>query len=322
MHGEVSPYVIPAARRSNALFVGAQAGRARRCVTDGMVVASFAMGLSSDGKRAPSPVSSRTRPSMSGRRWKPERLRRGSAQHMLVGLLSLYFCWAAHPMLAVAVPIDASGLVVEAASWMRGDGGLQGSLPFVALHMLCIVVCFPGTAAFELAAGAVFGLLPGIAAVATAKGLAACITFGVAQTVGRGPLGRWVQDRLQDSGGQEWTARLQQGMKQDAFRFCFLARLSPVPSWVNNYALPLAGVPFGTFLTATLLGMLLPLASNVYSGTAAASLAAALSGSGSGSSATDWMGLSLGIVSALSGAAVVQQLASFALRNGDEQAQN
>lgn len=320
MYGQVAPHIILSARRDSILGASVQAGGSRRYeVTGAMLVASAAMRCNDDGTSAPRSVSPRKKLGMSARRWKPGSMRKGSTRHLLVGVfVLLYIFSSADATLAMAVPFDAASLAMQAASWMLGDGGLMGTFPFVALHILCIVVCFPGTAAFELAAGAVFGLLPGIAAVATAKGLAACITFGVAQMVGQGALGRWALDRLQDSGGQEWTARLQQGVRQDAFRFCFLARLSPVPSWVNNYALPLAGVPFSTFLTATLLGMLLPLASNVYSGTAAASLAVALSGGGNGSSAVDWIGLLLGIVSALSGAAVVQQLASFALRNEGE----
>lgn len=68
---------------------------------------------------------------------------------------------------------------------------------------------------------------------------------------------------------------------------------------MNNYALPLSDVPFSTFLPATLLGMLPPLASNVYSGACAVSLATALQGGAiDGSNVT---GLLLGAFSALSG---------------------
>ena len=133
-------------------------------------------------------------------------------------------------------------------------------MPFIAAHIFAIVLCFPGTAIFELTAGAVFGFLPGVAVVATAKGTAAAATFFVARTARDSPPGQWIQERL-DLEGQDWTEKLERGVKRDAFRFCLLARLSPVPSFINNYALPLAGVPFSSFLPGTLLGMLPPLSS-------------------------------------------------------------
>ncbi|CAJ1461992.1 unnamed protein product [Effrenium voratum] len=88
--------------------------------------------------------------------------------------------------------------------------------------------------------------------------------------------------------------------------------LSPIPSWVNNYALPLADVPLKIYLPATLLGMLPPLAANVYTGSCAASLAAVLDGSG-GASSVDFWGLALGAASALSGAELSGQFRNRSL---------
>jgi len=208
--------------------------------------------------------------------------------------------------------LDSAPMAADLGEWIRGDTSGLGAVPFVAAHVLAIVLCFPGAAIFELTAGAVFGFLPGVVAVASAKGIAASVTFFIARAASEGPLGRWIQDRL-DGEGQGWADKLQRGVQRDAFKFSLLARLSPAPSWVSNYGLPLAGVPLGSFLPATLVGMLPPLASNVYSGAAAASLAAALGGGGVPS--LDWAGVLLGALSALSGAAVVQQLAALALES-------
>lgn len=216
--------------------------------------------------------------------------------------------------------LDSASLAAGLGEWIRGDTSGLGAVPFIAVHIVAIILCFPGTAIFELTAGAVFGFLPGVIVVASAKGLAAAVTFFIARAVRDGPPGRWIQERLdqegQENGGQSWTEKLKRGVRRDAFRFCLLARLSPVPSWINNYALPLAGVSLSSFLPATFLGMLPPLASNVYSGSAAASVAAALS-RGSGVE-FDWIGVSLGILSTLSEAAIVQQLAAVALEEDSE----
>jgi len=195
-----------------------------------------------------------------------------------------------------------------------------GPLAFALAHLCAVVVCFPGTVAFELAAGALFGFLPGVALVTFAKGGAAAVAFALVRLLGDGPVGLWARERASGAGGDEggkWAERVRVGVQRGGFRFCVLARLSPVPSWVNNYVLPIAGVPFSTYLPATVLGMLPPLAGNVYSGVAAASVVSALAGGG-GVGLDQW-GLVLQALSALSGAAVVQQLASEALGDDLEQ---
>ena len=251
-----------------------------------------------------------------------------SSRHGLVCLAVAFFvmfsfscgeCAMAADETSTGFSLDNASLAADLGEWIRGDTSGLGAVPFIAVHIVAIILCFPGTAIFELTAGAVFGFLPGVLVVASAKGLAAALTFFIARAIRDGPPGRWIQERLDQEGqegGQSWTEKLQRGVRQDAFRFCLLARLSPVPSWINNYALPLAGVSLSSFLPATLLGMLPPLASNVYSGSAAASVAAALS-RGSGVE-FDWIGVSLGVLSTLSGAAIVQQLAAVALEEDSE----
>eukprot|EP00929_Paragymnodinium_shiwhaense_P015311 TRINITY_DN123387_c0_g1_i1.p1 TRINITY_DN123387_c0_g1~~TRINITY_DN123387_c0_g1_i1.p1 ORF type:complete len:337 (-),score=31.74 TRINITY_DN123387_c0_g1_i1:463-1473(-) len=216
------------------------------------------------------------------------------------------------------IPFDSAKLVTTASEWIRGDASGAGPLPFIAAHILAIVVCFPGTVAFELAAGVVFGFLPGVLVVATAKGAAAVVTFFLAQGLGGSPVSGWIRDRLtglrNSADGKGWAERLQRGVRRDAFRFCLLARLSPVPSWVNKYGLPFVGVQLAPFLLATMLGMLPPLAANVYSGSAAVSLAAAISGQ---TSSIDGIGLVLGLLSSLSGVAVIQRIASLAMEDDE-----
>ncbi|CAK8994453.1 unnamed protein product [Durusdinium trenchii] len=150
-----------------------------------------------------------------------------------------------------ALAFDSNSMAQTALELMRD--GPYGPAPFMLLHCAAIVACFPGTAAFELTAGAVFGFLPGVAVVAATKGAAAAVTFGIARRASN-----LVPRGVLPTAAGEWGARVRRGVQRDAFRFCLLARLSPIPSWVNNYALPLSDVPFQTFLPATLLGMIPP----------------------------------------------------------------
>eukprot|EP00401_Gymnodinium_catenatum_P065953 CAMPEP_0117494796 /NCGR_PEP_ID=MMETSP0784-20121206/19799_1 /TAXON_ID=39447 /ORGANISM="" /LENGTH=352 /DNA_ID=CAMNT_0005289693 /DNA_START=59 /DNA_END=1117 /DNA_ORIENTATION=+ len=210
---------------------------------------------------------------------------------------------------------NGSALAAAAAEFAQSANSSVGVLAFACAHLLAILACFPGAIAFELAAGAIFGLVPGTVLVAAVKGIAVASAYALTLTLRDSPPGRWVQERARSAtgGDAEWVSRLRAGVARDGFKFCVLARLSPVPSWINNYVLPLAGVSFATYLPASLLGMLLPLAGNVYSGAAAASVAAVLSGTAPSLSAGGGFDLVLPALSALSGVAVVQQLAGDAL---------
>jgi len=186
-------------------------------------------------------------------------------------------------------------------------------------HLISIVACFPGTIAFEVTAGAIFGFLPGTLLVAAVKSTASLLTFTLVQSLGHLPVARWLQGHIRqmDSQDVQWAARLRVGIKRGGFRFCALARLSPIPSWVNNYILPITGVPLETYLPASIVGMLLPLATNVYGGATAASLAIALN-SGASSKVLGGLDLALPMLSAISGVAVVHQLASSAFSQYSE----
>merc|ERR1719369_2554018 len=74
------------------------------------------------------------------------------------------------------------------------------------------------------------------------------------------------------------------GIEGNGFIVCLLVRCSPVPAWLSNYALPLAGVPFMTYLSASVIGMLPPVLTNVYAGAAVAQLSSAISGNSTGGS--------------------------------------
>eukprot|EP01087_Luapelamoeba_hula_P017775 TRINITY_DN562_c2_g1_i3.p2 TRINITY_DN562_c2_g1~~TRINITY_DN562_c2_g1_i3.p2 ORF type:complete len:150 (+),score=38.98 TRINITY_DN562_c2_g1_i3:767-1216(+) len=63
-------------------------------------------------------------------------------------------------------------------------------------------------------------------------------------------------------------------MKTEQWKWALLLRLSPVPSWVNNYGLALTPVGFPAYLVSTVVGGVLMIVQNVNIGAALGSLAA------------------------------------------------
>ena len=74
---------------------------------------------------------------------------------------------------SVSAPADA---VISVCGWASSHGTL-GLCAFAAVHAAAVVVCFPATILFELAAGFAFGVYQGAALAWSAKVTAALITF-------------------------------------------------------------------------------------------------------------------------------------------------
>jgi kynurenine 3-monooxygenase len=125
---------------------------------------------------------------------------------------------------------------------------------------LAVVMAFPLSIAFELAAGFLFGTFLGCDSdkeerrttrtltallgsfstiiIALAKVGGACVSF----MLGRYFLRNWVEGMLSNS---ERFNKVYGSMKVDSFRIAILLRLSPFPpSWVNNYALAISPISF------------------------------------------------------------------------------
>lgn len=82
---------------------------------------------------------------------------------------------------AVAIPTfiyrDRTKAAIDGAHQWVSNLGIYAYPIWVVLHALFIVLCFPGTIAFEGAAGLLFGVVRGSAAVLAAKTLGAAIAF-------------------------------------------------------------------------------------------------------------------------------------------------
>ena len=151
----------------------------------------------------------------------------------------------------------------------------NGVLAFGAVHAAAIILCFPATILFELAAGFVYGVQDGIILVWAVKVAAAAITFA-ASSMSSSALSRLGLPKAAAEAfeSQPALARLAESIEAEGARYTLLARLSPIPSYLNNYGLALAGVKFRDYLPATALATLPPVLSHVYTGSLLSSLLA------------------------------------------------
>ena len=126
--------------------------------------------------------------------------------------------------------------------------GPWGPLAFIAGYVLATVAFVPGSL-LTLAAGAIFGLGPGIVYVFVAASLGACAAFGLSRTVARDAIER----RL---AGNARFAAIDRAIGAEGRKIVFLLRMSPVfPFSLLNYALGLTRVSFADYAFACL-GML------------------------------------------------------------------
>jgi uncharacterized membrane protein YdjX (TVP38/TMEM64 family) len=104
-------------------------------------------------------------------------------------------------------------------------------------------------------------------------------------------------------------AQLTQNVERDGARYTLLARLSPIPSWLNNYGLAFAGVRIADYLPVTALTTLPPVLTHVYAGILLSSLRALTDGDGSGIPGT-LASSALGGLSAVGGGLLLRELAT------------
>ena len=85
--------------------------------------------------------------------------------------------------------------------------------------------------------------------------IAKTVGAAVALLLGRTLLNRWVQNTLKNS---PHLAEIYTAMGKDTFKLAVMLRLSPVPSWVNNYGLALTPISLKYVPVATLSRLRLP----------------------------------------------------------------
>src|ERR1700739_77609 len=163
------------------------------------------------------------------------------------------------------------GYVPRFSAYVNGLGP-WGPIAFIVGYIVA-AVCFVPVSLLTLAAGAIFGLVLGLAYVMVGAVISASLSFCISRYLARGA----VERRLLDS--PRFRA-IDRAVGDQGLRVVLLLRLSPVfPFFVMNYALGLTRVRFMDYAIG-LIGMVPATAFYVYYGTVAGDLAAVLSGAG------------------------------------------
>jgi uncharacterized membrane protein YdjX (TVP38/TMEM64 family) len=119
---------------------------------------------------------------------------------------------------------------------------------YVAIYVAATALSIPGAAILSVAGGLLFGAaLGGMAAVAGAT-VGGTFIFLVA----RSAIGEWLARR---AGPQ--VAGMLAGFRADAFSYLLFLRLVPLfPFWLVNLVAAIAGMELGSFVAATVIGMI------------------------------------------------------------------
>ncbi len=204
---------------------------------------------------------------------------------------------------------QAAALVPRFAAYINGLGAL-GAVVFVVGYALACVAFIPGSL-LTLAAGAIFGLVKGIALVFVGATLGSTLAFLIARYAARG----WVEQRL---AGNRRFAAIDRAIGADGRRIVTLLRLSPAfPFSLLNYALGLTQVTLRDYLVAAF-GMLPGTVLFVYYGRLAGDVAALASGAQAPKDAGYYAVLGVGLLATIVVTALVTRTARRALREATE----
>lgn len=189
----------------------------------------------------------------------------------------------------VMMVASAIVVVVGVTRWYGWDGeaalqafrGLSERLGFWAIvlyvlaHTVTLALCLPHAVFFEAGASLLFGFLPAVLCVFFAKILGASLSFWIGRAVFRSS--KSAMERAQRN---KYFHLLSKGVERDGWKFVLLARFSPVPSYVINYALAATKVHFLVdFLLPTVIGCLPMILQNTSIGSLAGAAVASTGGS-------------------------------------------
>ncbi|KAJ0988702.1 hypothetical protein J5N97_007058 [Dioscorea zingiberensis] len=153
--------------------------------------------------------------------------------------------------------------------------GLWAIPVYVGAHTITLALCLPSAVFFEAGASLLFGFLPAVFCVFFAKILGASLSFWIGRLVFRS-----------SKSAMDWAQRskyfhlLVRGVEQDGWKFVLLARFSPMPSYVVNYAMAATEVGFLVdFLLPTVIGCLPMILQNTSIGSLAGAAVASSTGS-------------------------------------------
>ncbi|PWA86997.1 SNARE associated Golgi protein family [Artemisia annua] len=151
---------------------------------------------------------------------------------------------------------------------------------YVAVHTVSLSLCLPYAVFFEAGASILFGFFPALICVFSAKVLGASLSFWIGRLLFRSST-----SATQWAHGNKYFHVLSRGVERDGWKFVLLARFSPIPSYIINYALAATNVRFlRDFLVPTVLGCLPMILQNTSIGSLAGAAVASSTGSESNKS--------------------------------------
>ncbi|MBW4535459.1 MAG: TVP38/TMEM64 family protein [Pleurocapsa minor HA4230-MV1] len=144
----------------------------------------------------------------------------------------------------------------QAHHWLSSLGYLAYPA-FISIYLAATLVGLPAIFLF-LAAGSLFGFIPGLILVSLADTLSVAVCYQLGRTVARKKISQWVAQRPQ------WR-EFDRAVAKKGWKIVFLTRLSPlVPSNVLNYGFSLTKINFWQYLFVSWLAMLPVIALYVY----------------------------------------------------------
>jgi uncharacterized membrane protein YdjX (TVP38/TMEM64 family) len=140
------------------------------------------------------------------------------------------------------------GLNYEMLRAFIADNIVTALLAYVATYIAVVALSLPGALVMTLAGGLLFGWQIGAPATVVAATIGATIIFLIARTS--------FGEALAQKAGP-WLTKLRDGFKENALSYLLFLRLVPAfPFFVVNLAPALLGVPVGTFVIGTALGII------------------------------------------------------------------
>ena len=136
---------------------------------------------------------------------------------------------------------------------------LTASLAFFAMYVLVTGLSLPGAAVMTIAAGAIFGVVWGVALVSFASAVGATVAFLIARTV----LREWVERRF-----GAYLEPINRGLEREGVFYLFSLRMVPVfPFFVVNLLMGLTRIRVVPFYLVSQVGMLAGTFVFVFAGT-------------------------------------------------------
>lgn len=163
---------------------------------------------------------------------------------VLAGLIALVFGLGLQDRLSLPALIEHRDAV---RGWVDGHFALAVGA-FALLYVVVVALSIPAAAAMSLAGGFLFGWMLSAPVTTLAATAGAAIVFEIVKT----SFGAALAER---SG--PFLARLSRGFAENGFSLLLFLRLTPVfPFWAVNAVAGLSRMALGTFLAATLIGII------------------------------------------------------------------